>query len=64
MSSEEKPIGIFNSGVGGLIVLKEIIKELPNENTIYFGNTAQLFYGTRFPKIVMKYSLENKYHAS
>lgn len=64
VSPKEKPIGIFDSGVSGLTVLKGIIKELPKENTIYLGNTARLLYGTISPKIVMKYSLENKYHAS
>lgn len=59
VSSKEKPIGIFDSGVGGLTVLKEIIKELPEENTIYLCDTARVPYGTRSPEIVMKYSFEN-----
>ncbi len=59
MSSKEKPIGIFDSGVCGLTVLKEIIKELPEENTIYLGDTARVPYGTRSPEIVMKDSFEN-----
>lgn len=59
MSVREKPIGIFDSGLGGLTVLKEIIKELPGENTIYLGDTARVPYGTRSPETVMKYSLEN-----
>jgi len=57
--SDKRPIGIFDSGVGGLTVLKEIIKELPSENTIYLGDTARVPYGTRSPKLVTRYSLEN-----
>jgi len=55
----ETPIGIFDSGIGGLTVLKELMKELPLENTIYLGDTARVPYGTRSPETVMKYSLEN-----
>lgn len=57
--SDKKPIGVFDSGVGGLTVLKEIIKELPSENTIYLGDTARVPYGTRSPELVMKYSSED-----
>lgn len=57
--SDKRPIGIFDSGVGGLTVFKEIIKELPRENIIYLGDTARVPYGTRSPEIVMKYSFEN-----
>jgi len=59
VSTKEKPIGIFDSGVGGLTVLKEIIKELPGENTIYLGDTARVPYGIRSSEIVTKYSFEN-----
>ncbi|HDH00227.1 MAG TPA: glutamate racemase [Nitrospirae bacterium] len=55
----EKPIGIFDSGIGGLTVLKEIIKELPAENTVYLGDTARVPYGIRSPETVGKYSIEN-----
>ncbi len=53
------PIGIFDSGVGGLTVMKEIINLLPEENIIYFGDTARVPYGIRSPGTVMRYSLEN-----
>jgi len=53
-----KAIGIFDSGVGGLTVLKEIIKALPQEDTIYFGDTARFPYGTKSPETVIRYSLE------
>ncbi|MCX8033995.1 MAG: glutamate racemase [Thermodesulfovibrio sp.] len=55
---KDKPIGIFDSGVGGLTVLKEIYKLLPNENLIYLGDTARVPYGIRSPETVIKYSLE------
>ncbi|WP_298437282.1 glutamate racemase [Geobacter sp.] len=53
-----KAIGIFDSGVGGLTVLKEIVKTLPQEDTIYFGDTARVPYGTKSPETVTRYSLE------
>ena len=55
----EAPIGIFDSGVGGLTVLKAIRKLLPSENLIYFGDTARVPYGTKSPRTIIKYSLEN-----
>ena len=39
---DKRPIGIFDSGVGGLTVVKQIIKALPHENIIYFGDTARV----------------------
>ncbi|KAF0217284.1 MAG: hypothetical protein FD174_3392 [Geobacteraceae bacterium] len=53
-----KAIGIFDSGVGGLTVLKEVVKTLPQEDTIYFGDTARFPYGTKSPETVIRYSLE------
>lgn len=57
--SNELPIGIFDSGVGGLTVMKEIIKQMPEEHIIYLGDTARVPYGVRSPETVLKYSLEN-----
>lgn len=51
-------IGIFDSGVGGLTVLKEIRKLLPNENLIYLGDTARVPYGGRSPSAITRYALE------
>ena len=51
-------IGIFDSGVGGLTVVKEILKELPDYQIIYFGDTARLPYGTRGAGFVKKYSVK------
>ena len=49
-------IGVFDSGVGGLTVVKEIFKELPGNQIIYFGDTARLPYGTKGADFVKKYS--------
>lgn len=54
----EKPIGIFDSGVGGLTVLREIERLLPNENILYLGDTARVPYGIRSAETVIKYSVE------
>lgn len=55
---DNRPIGIFDSGVGGLTVFKEIRKQLPNESLIYFGDTARVPYGSKSPATVQRYSLE------
>ncbi|MBA4371883.1 MAG: glutamate racemase [Thermodesulfovibrio sp.] len=59
MSNKDLPIGIFDSGIGGLTVLKEIISRLPGEGTIYLGDTARVPYGIRSPETVTRYSFEN-----
>lgn len=53
------PIGIFDSGVGGLTVMKEVISRLPDENILYLGDTARVPYGTRSPETVNRYALES-----
>jgi glutamate racemase len=53
-----KAIGIFDSGVGGLTVLKEITRVLPQEDTIYLGDTARVPYGTKSPETVTRYAHE------
>ncbi len=58
MKKNDLPIGIFDSGVGGLTVVKDIIKELPNESLIYLGDTARIPYGTRSSEVVTKFALE------
>ncbi|MFI5164297.1 MAG: glutamate racemase [Bacteroidia bacterium] len=52
------PIGIFDSGIGGLTVLKEIVKKLPGYDYIYLGDSARAPYGTRSFETVYKYTLE------
>jgi glutamate racemase len=58
-SKNDEKIGIFDSGVGGLTVAKEIFKILPDEDVIYFGDTARCPYGPRSQKIVQEFSLQN-----
>lgn len=53
------PIGIFDSGIGGLTVVKEILKILPNESIYYLGDTARVPYGIRSPETVTRYAVEN-----
>jgi glutamate racemase len=55
----DNPIGIFDSGIGGLTVVKQLIRMLPNENLIYFGDTARLPYGTKSEKLIKQYALED-----
>ncbi|WP_457567333.1 glutamate racemase [Desulfurobacterium sp.] len=56
---ERRPIGIFDSGVGGLTVLKAIRDRYPDEDFVYFGDTARVPYGTKSERTIIKYSLEN-----
>ncbi len=52
-------IGVFDSGVGGLTVARELISQLPNENIVYFGDTARVPYGIKSPETVIRFSIEN-----
>jgi len=52
------PIGVFDSGLGGLTVVHAIYQRLPVESTIYFGDTARVPYGPKSPETVRRYSLE------
>lgn len=54
----KKTIGIFDSGIGGLTVMKEIIKEMPNEDIVYFGDTARVPYGNKSPETIQKFSMQ------
>ena len=47
MDEMHRPIGVFDSGVGGLTVVKEIMRQLPGENLVYFGDTARVPYGSK-----------------
>ncbi|HBC95467.1 MAG TPA: glutamate racemase, partial [Clostridium sp.] len=47
MESEDRPIGFFDSGIGGISVLREAVKILSNENFVYFGDSKRAPYGTR-----------------
>ncbi|MBI5969773.1 MAG: glutamate racemase [Deltaproteobacteria bacterium] len=57
-TDKERPIGVFDSGIGGLTVLREITRLLPSENTIYLGDTARVPYGNKSKDTVARYSLE------
>ncbi len=54
-----KAIGVFDSGIGGLTVVHEIMMRLPNEEIVYLGDTARLPYGTKSPETVLRFSREN-----
>ncbi len=58
MKYNNSPIGIFDSGLGGLTVFKEIRKILPDEDLIYFGDTARVPYGNKSKETVLRYSTE------
>jgi glutamate racemase len=53
------PIGVFDSGIGGLTVLRVIHETLPAESTLYLGDTARVPYGTKSPEVVTRYALNN-----
>ena len=54
----QEPIGVFDSGLGGLTVVKELIHHLPNERIVYFGDTARVPYGTKSAETIIRYSRE------
>lgn len=56
--STKAPIGIFDSGIGGLTVVKSVMEQLPNENIIYFGDTARVPYGIKSMETVKNYALQ------
>jgi glutamate racemase len=56
--SDPRPIGVFDSGVGGLTVLREIVRRSPHESTIYFGDNARAPYGVRSDAEVRAFSIE------
>ena len=56
--NDSRPIGVFDSGIGGLTVVKAVRELLPNENIFYLGDTARVPYGEKSPETVERYSLE------
>lgn len=54
----QNPIGVFDSGLGGLTVVKAIRNVLPNESIVYFGDTARVPYGNKSPELIKEYSLQ------
>nr|WP_242837102.1 glutamate racemase [Eubacterium xylanophilum] len=56
MQETKAPIGIFDSGVGGLTVVREVMRQLPRESLVYFGDTARVPYGSKSKSTICKYS--------
>lgn len=59
MSLNNNPIGVFDSGLGGLTVVKELIRQLPREHVVYYGDTARVPYGTKSRESIIRFSQEN-----
>lgn len=53
------PIGVFDSGLGGLTVVKELMRQLPGEDIVYYGDTARVPYGTKSKESIIRFSEEN-----
>jgi glutamate racemase len=58
MRDSAAPIGVFDSGIGGLTVVRELMRQLPDEDIIYFGDTARVPYGPKSPETVRRYAHE------
>ncbi len=58
--ADSRPIGVFDSGLGGLTVLRELERLLPNENIIYFGDTSRVPYGTKSDETIRTYALQDE----
>ncbi len=56
---DNRPIGIFDSGLGGLTCVREVLDIMPNENIIYFGDTGRVPYGTRSKETIVKYTRQD-----
>ena len=57
-ANNSKPIGVFDSGVGGLTVVRALMERLPNENIVYFGDTARVPYGVKSRNTIEDFSLQ------
>src|SRR5213075_983822 len=62
ISDAQRPIGVFDSGVGGLTVFREIARALPHQSLIYLGDSARVPYGTKSPETVTRYTLQAAAH--
>lgn len=56
---DNRPIGVFDSGLGGLTAVREILHIMPNENVVYFGDTGRVPYGTRSRETILKYAAQD-----
>jgi len=59
IKNKNRPIGVFDSGLGGLTVVKELMRQLPSEDIIYYGDTARVPYGTKSKEAIIAFSREN-----
>jgi len=59
---DDRPIGVFDSGVGGLTVLKSLHERMPGENLLYLGDTARLPYGTKSRRSILRYAIQAVAH--
>jgi len=57
--AHRQPIGVFDSGLGGLTVVREIRRQFPNESIVYFGDLARLPYGIKSKQQILSFSIEN-----
>jgi glutamate racemase len=57
--SDARPLGFFDSGLGGLTVLRAVRRQFPFENFVYLGDTARLPYGTKSPETIFRYTVQN-----
>lgn len=56
---DNRPIGVFDSGLGGLTVVRQLLRKLPGEDIVYFGDTGRVPYGTRSPETIEKYTRQD-----
>src|SRR5689334_13784501 len=59
MTGDRRPLGVFDSGIGGLTVVRHLMRVLPHEHLVYFGDTARVPYGSRSREVVERYALED-----
>ena len=56
---DDRPIGVFDSGLGGLSVVRHLLSLLPHEDIVYFGDTGRVPYGSRSTQIIRRYARED-----
>lgn len=56
---DNRPIGVFDSGLGGLTVVRELLRQMPHETLVYFGDTGRVPYGSRSPEIIKRYAAQD-----
>jgi glutamate racemase len=59
VTEASRPIGVFDSGVGGLTVVRALMHRLPHENIVYFGDTARVPYGPKSPQVIREYAAQD-----